>query len=223
MPPEPKFFVLHEEARGPYDTGCMQVDSVEYGEMPRCPRCGKHVGLRPLVPPIKMDLEIRGQGPGDYAKPPGSSALVSERFVDAFRAEKLTGVLSFEPVEIANVVRKIETGSFDPLPPYFLMEVCLGRAAVDESRSRLRRASPVDCPECRRTDVDGIYGFKIEPGTWEGEDISRPRGLQTEFLASERLAKLMKDRAFTNVKLTPIERYWWDPRRRGPPSSDSLA
>lgn len=73
------------------------------------------------------------------------------------------------------------------MPRYFAVTACFGRAAVDEARSRIRRTEPITCNECRSTGVDAIHGFTLEPGTWAGEDIFRPRGLQGDLVVSERL------------------------------------
>jgi hypothetical protein len=104
------------------------------------------------------------------------------------------------------------------------VQAVFGRAAVDEPRSRLRHPREVTCPECRSGDgVDAIYGFRIEPGTWDGLDVFRPRGLQTRIVVSERFAGFVKRHGFTNIELTPTEQLVWDPLRQGPPAPTALA
>lgn len=70
---------------------------------------------------------------------------------------------------------------------------------------------------------DSIHGFTFEPGTWEGEDIFRPRGLQGDLVVSERFADFVRRHQLTNMKLTPIEEYVWDPLRKGPPQAAPAA
>jgi hypothetical protein len=101
--------------------------------------------------------------------------------------------------------------------PYFAVTACFGRGAVDEGRSRLRRTTPVTCSECRSTGIDAIHGLVLEPGTWQGEDLFRPRGEQGSILASERFAEFVQRHGFTNMKLTPTQEYVWDPDEKGPP------
>ena len=43
---------------------------------------------------------------GDFVEGPGDDVLVSERMAEAFRAEGLTGLLGFHPVEVVRVRRK---------------------------------------------------------------------------------------------------------------------
>jgi len=220
---EEGFFVLEPETRGPHLTDCMLADGFETGDAPRCPRCHGLIGMRETLPPLRMELEIHGQGCGDLTAAPGGDVVVSERFVKAFQSAKLSGVLRFKPVEIVKTVRRKGGQKIAIVPRYFLLDVGFARAAVDEERSHLRRNKPVECAECRNPGVEGVYGFKIERGTWEGEDIFRPRGLQTDLVVSGRFSQWVKDHSLTNVKLTPTEQYWWDPHRMGPPEPATLA
>jgi hypothetical protein len=217
MASEPPFFVLEPESDGPYDTDCLNEMGFKVGDAPRCPRCGGYVGGLDLLPPVRVELELYGRSPGDFTQTPGGDVVVSERFADAFRSAQLTGAVGFEPVEIFKVARKRGPRKVAAVPRYTLMKVCLGRAAIDEASSRMRRSRPLQCGECRSPGVDGIYGFKLEPGTWQGEDVFRPRGLQSRLVVSERFARFVKDHAITNARLTPTEQVWWDPLGKGPP------
>jgi hypothetical protein len=82
---------------------------------------------------------------------------------------------------------------------------------------------PIECAECRSTDVDAIHGFQIEPGTWDGLDVFRPRGLQADLVVSERFADFVQRHGFTNIKLIPTEQFVWDPLRKGPPPETARA
>jgi hypothetical protein len=212
----PRFFVLEDGLWGPHDTKFDKAEPVTRGEAPRCPQCGDPIGMRTWLPPYRAVLELYGQGLGDFAEGPGYDVLISERFAEAFRAEGLTGLLGFNPVEVVGVRRKRKGPKPAAVPAYFAVTACFGRGVVDEGRSRLRRPQPVSCPECRDPGVDSIHGFALEPGTWQGEDVFRPRGLQGNIVASERFAEFVKRHGFTNMKLTPTEEYVWDPGGKGP-------
>jgi hypothetical protein len=169
------------------------------------------------LPPYRAELELHGASPGDFVKGSGDDVLISERMARAFKAEGLTGLLGFHPVEVVRVRRRLKGPKPDAVPRYFVVSPCFGRAAVDEARSHLRRNEPITCPECRYTGMDSIHGFALEPGTWEGEDVFRPRGLPGRIVVSERFAEFVKKHGFTNMKLIPTEEYVWDPFRKGPP------
>ncbi len=215
----PRFFVLKDDTWGPHDTQCDTVEPDNVGDAPHCPRCGGAIGMLAWLPPYRVNLELYGQAPGDFIDGPGYNVLISERFADAFRAEGLTGLLGFHPVEVVRVKRKRKGPKPGAVPPYFAVTVCFSRAAVDDGRSRVRRFSPVTCPECRDPGRDSIHGFTLEPGTWQGEDVFRPRGLQGRILVSERFAGFVKRQGLTNMKLTPTEEFIWDPLRLGPPDA----
>jgi hypothetical protein len=222
LPPDPRFFVLEADVWGPHDTQFDTREPDNIGDAPHCPQCGGTIGMLTWLPPYRVALELYGQGPGDFADGPGgNSVLISERVVEAFRAEGLTGLLGFHPVEVVGVRGKRKKAKAAVVPRYFVVTPCLGRGAVDEARSHLRREKPVACPECRSTGVDSIHGFVLEPGTWQGEDVFRPRGLQGDIVVSERFAQFVQKHGLTNMKLTLTEEFVWDPLRKGPPSANT--
>lgn len=223
LPPEPRFFALEADVWGPHDTQFDTVEPVNLGDPPPCPRCNDSLGMLPWLPPYRAELELHGRGLGDFARGPGDEVLVSERMVEAFRSEGLTGLLGLHPVEVLRVRRKRKGPAPAAVPRYFVATPCLGRGAVDEAHSRLRRDKPITCPECRSTGVETIHGFTLEPGTWQGEDIFRPRGLHSDIVVSERFAQFVQRHGFTNMKLIPTEEYVWDPGHKGPPPDGSSA
>lgn len=223
LPPDPRFFVLDDGMWGPHDTKFDKAEPVTRGDAPRCPQCGDPIGMRTWLPPYRVELEVYGQGFGDFVEGPGYDVLISQRVAEAFRAEGLTGLLGFNPVEVVGVRRKHKGSKPAAVPSYFAVTACFGRGAVDEARSRLRRDKPVTCPECRSTGVDTIHGFALESGTWQGEDVFRPRGLQGDIVVSERFAEFVQRHGFTNMKLTPTEEYVWDPGGKGPPAITRVA
>jgi hypothetical protein len=175
--------------------------------------------MRTWLPPYRVVLELYGQWLGDFIDGPGYAFLISERFAEAYRAEGLTGLLGFHPVEVVRVRRKRKGPEPHAVPSYFAVTACFGRGAVDEARSRIRRSEPITCAECRSAGVDSVHGFALEPGTWQGEDVFRPRGKRGSLVVSERFAALVQRHGFTNMKLTPTEEYVWDPDGKGPPAS----
>jgi hypothetical protein len=214
-----QFFHLDGE-RAAHDTTYLEADPVRRGDAPECRACGAVLGWLEWLPPFRVEIELHGKGgAGDFALT--RDPLVSQRMADAFRDEKLTGLVGFDPVEIVKVRPHAARAQ---LPKYLRVQAVFGRAAVDEPRSRLRHPRKVTCRECRSGDgVDAIYGFRIEPGTWDGLDVFRPRGLQTRIVVSERFADFVKRHGFTNIELTPTEQLVWDPLRQGPPAPTVLA
>ncbi len=216
-----RFLVLQGEMWGAHDTRFRDTKPVNLGDAPRCPQCGDPTGMLPRLPPFRGELELYGETLGDFVEASGYDFLVSVRFSEAFRAEGLTGLLGFHPVEVLRVSRKGQGSKPSIVPHYCAVTACFGRGAVDEGRSRLRRAEPVTCPECRNPGMESIHGFLLEAGTWHGEDVFRPRGCQGSILVSERFAEFVKRHGFTNMKLIPTEEYVWDPLEKGPPADSS--
>ena len=216
--PSPRFFALTEEMFGRYDTKFSESEPTNVGDAPRCPRCGEMMGMLSWLPPYRGELELHGESLGDFVEASGFDLLISERFAEAFRSEGLTGFLGFHPVEVTRVRRKGKTPRAKTIavPRYYAVTACFGRGAVDEARSRIRRPEPVKCSECRNTGADSIHGFTLEPGTWQDEDVFRPRGLMGDLVVSERFADFVQRHQLTNMKLIPTEELTWDPLRLGP-------
>jgi hypothetical protein len=202
---------------GRYDTKFDAADHRNLEKAARCPLCGGVMGMKKWLPPYSGELVLHGKEFGDFVTIPGYEVLVSERFAEAFRSEGLSGLLGLHPVEVSRVRGKSRGATPVSVPRYLLAWPCFGRAAVDLARSRIRYTQPVTCPECRYGGPDSIHGFALEPGTWEGEDVFRPRGLRGLIVVSERFAQLVERHGLTNMRLTPIEAYTWDPLERGPP------
>jgi hypothetical protein len=221
LPPDPRFFVLKDALWGDCDTKFRAVKPVNLGESPPCPKCGENIGMLTWLPPYRSELELHGKSPGDFVDGPGDEVLISERMAESFRAEGLTGLLGFHPVEILRVRKGRKRMEPGLVPRYLLVTPCFGRGAVDEARSRLRHNEPITCSECRYASLESIHGFNLEADTWKGEDVFRPRGLQGCILVSQRFAEFAQRHGFTNMKLIPTEEYVWDPFRKGPPADNS--
>jgi len=213
-----RFFVLEEGTHGSrYDVAVDTVEPINRADAPRCPRCGAFVGLLKWLPPHRVELKLHGEELGDFIKKSAYDLLLSERFVDAFRAEALTGLDDFHPVEVVQV-RRMKKRPCQPLtiPSYSVASTCFGRAAVDLMLNRARTTKPITCLECRSTTINAIHGVILEPGTWQGEDIFRPRGLPGTLVVSERFKDFVERHRLTNIRLTPAEQYVKDPSNLGP-------
>jgi hypothetical protein len=207
-----RFFVLEEGEPGSrYDTEVDTVEPINREDGARCPRCGVGMGMRTWLPPYRCDLVLHGEAWGDFLQGSGDDLLVSERFARAFQDEGLTGLDGFHPVEVRRVRGKRRSSTLSAPPPYLFTKACFGRGALDLTRGRLRFPAPPACPECLSVHLDTLHGFSLEPGTWRGEDIFRPRGLHGWLTVSERFARFVARHGFTNLRLTPSEEYLWDP------------
>lgn len=204
-----RFFVLEEPSMGPHATDFYSVDG-NTGDSPHCPQCGKHFGSLVRLPPYRGELDLVGKDFGDLVRTGGDDLLMTERMAKAFQQEGLKGLSGFEPVEIIRVLKR---GRRKPLlpPKYFRVSPALLSAAIDEARSRLQRQRPIDCSYCRtRAGLRSVYGLALEEGSWNGDDIFRPRGLTGMIVVSERFERFVAAHGFTNLELTPIENYVLD-------------
>jgi hypothetical protein len=170
-----------------------------------------------VASPHRVELELHGEELGDFIKSSAYDLLISEWFAEAFRAEGLTGLELFHPAEVLRVrARKKKARGPIAVPRYYVVSPCFGRGAVDLVLNRVRISEPPTCMECRSTGINAIHGFVLEPGTWGGEDIFRPRGLPGDIVVSERFKDFVERHRLTNMVLTPTEQFVWDPSNLGP-------
>jgi hypothetical protein len=172
--------------------------------------------MRTWLPSYRVELDLYGQRLGDFVTGPGNSFLLSERMAKAFQGEGLTGLSGFNLAEVVRVRRRGKGPKPSAVPPYFVVTPSFSRAAVDVTRSRLRYGESITCEECRSAGLDTVHGFALEPGTWQGEDVFRARGLPGTNIVSERFAQFVARHGLTNMKLLPAEEYTWDPLHLGP-------
>lgn len=217
--PSPHFFVLKEDMHGAYDTQFSTAEPTNVGDAPACPRCDDPMGMLTWLPPYRGELELYGEALGDFVKASGFDFLISERFAEAFRSEGLTGLLGFHLVEVVRVRRRGKKSKTIVVPRYFAVTAALSHCAIDVARTRIRRYRPITCSECLDGGVKSIHGILLELGTWQGEDIFRPRGLRGRIVVSERFADFVRRHQLTNMKLTSIEEFVWDPLELGPPEA----
>jgi hypothetical protein len=178
------------------------------GDAPRCSICGNFVGMRPLLPPVRVELELWGCQYGDVAFGPGE-ILFSEEFSKLFSSSGLTGLVNGTPAHIQKVVTHQRTKA-RPIA-YNCFQIVRSRAAVDEVASRLIREEPWRCEECRIGGVvERAERVILEPNSWSGEDIFTPRGLPGTILVSEKFARFCHKHEFRTCNLIPAEQFHFD-------------
>lgn len=200
-----RFFVPTREAFGSrYDAEFEAVDR-RRGPARQCPVCGTTVALGEWLPPFRVELALYGREFGDFCFGGGGfDFIVSERFVDVFAAERLTGLSGFEAIEVVRVRR----GRHTKPPRYFHVAATESEAAMDEETS-LILPGPGPCQACRQG-VDAIYGFSINQRSWKGEDAFHPLGLPSQTVMSERFAAVAEKASLTGLHLVLTEEYQWD-------------
>jgi hypothetical protein len=194
----------HDDAH----TDAMQTDSARHGEAPTCHTCGKYIGLLPLLPPVRVELELYGRYFGDVAFV-AHQILISTRLLDAYNSSNLTGLCDFFPVEITKV-RSRKRRLLNERPQYVLASVSRSRAAIDTEASAFEWESGPKCAECRRGHLIKRWSrIIIEPGTWSGEDLFYPRGLSV-ILVTGKFREMYVQNDFRNGVFIPSEEYGHD-------------
>ncbi len=205
-----RFFVMKRLLGGFHDSEFSAVNPA-VGPPLQCPQCGDTIGAMTWQPPYQVELDLYGKEFGDLLTGPGGDLLVTERFAADFKAEGLTGLTGFHPVEVMRARRKRRGPKPGPPPRYLFVTPAYGHTALDMERSHLRISKPIECSWCRYAGIDAIDGLALETGTWSGEDMFWPRGLWGVVVVSERFMRFAEKHAMSHLALVPIEKHVWDP------------
>ena len=114
------FFVLNQHPiGGRADTEAETVEQGSRVEARKCPTCHGTISLLEWLPPFQVRLTRHGQEFGDFVFDVGDDFLVSQRFLEAYRASDLRGLAGFEPVEVVKVKSRRRTR---PEPPVYFAQ-----------------------------------------------------------------------------------------------------
>jgi hypothetical protein len=205
-----KFFVLEntKNGRGNAVTDFLPVGS-SVGDAPACPMCGKFLGMLPLLPPVRVELQAWGPQWGDVAFGPGDQVLVSDKLKNLFTEAGLFGVERLDLVDIVKA-KSHKSGTGGP-PIYWLASIVRSQAALDVSASGLVREEAPTCEECL---IGGIIKrtsrISLQANTWSSEDIFFARGLPGTTLVSERFKRLCETNKLANCSLIAAEDFGFD-------------
>ncbi len=200
-----KFFVLQNIAGSSHETDLVMVEP-HYKDALTCPACARALTEKEWVPPLAAELSARGKALGDVVFAPGLALLVSARFLEAWRAEKLSGLHGWKDVEI----RKVRPKKSAPKggPKYFLAHAGYGMTQIDAKQSHVTRTGESDCLQCMGgAEVTAVAGYTIDEVTWSGEDVFLPWGFGGCLVATERVLAMRDKYGLTNVSIVPTEAY----------------
>jgi hypothetical protein len=216
-----KFYVIEPADGKMFGTKWTYADllpPINTGNSEKCPVCGGAVSQRRWLPPFRVKLSSAKPNKwGDFVWGAGFPLLVSKKFKGIYEQEGLTGIDEFSAeVEIVRM-GTLKTGQFSISPPtYYLIHVPWGGANQDDVASGLIHDHPKVkiCSFCR----NGVTKRKqdrvvIEEGSWNGNDIFKPRNAPVPFAVSERFKKIIENYHLNNIWLIPAEKFAYDEMR----------
>lgn len=211
-----RFFILELSPKGDGEearTDVLPEVGFKVGEAPRCPACGRFIGMLTWLPPYRVQLDSWGQQFGDVAF--GASSewfLVSDRFRTIYVESGLKGLSGFDPVEVMKITRHNKKLRGNP-PQYFKVDVVRSQTTVDEAASGFEWSEGASiCPVCLFPKEGVIKRWKrviIRPESWQGEDIFVPRG-GGELVATIRFKELCEANEVKNVVFVAAENHGHD-------------
>ena len=203
-----QFYVLErprpdssEDRTGRIDV--MSEEDCNLGPAPRCPRCGRFLGMLTWLPPYRIVLETWGRRYGDIVRT-GDDLIVSDRFKAGFEKEGLLGIDPFEPVEVIRIIHRRGKPQ-EEIPRYFKATVVRSSTTIDQEASGYEWEDPSKvCPECLFDTLKRYKRLVIRQDTWNGEDVFFPRGGHGP-LVSERFRSMFHRYELVGATFIPSE------------------
>ncbi|MCM2271372.1 MAG: hypothetical protein NDJ18_02280 [candidate division Zixibacteria bacterium] len=181
------FYVLESpisEFANPAVTDFLMEDGFRTGDAPRCPVCGGVVGMLTWLPPFRVEIECFGKLHGDIAFGT-AEMLVTERFIDLFKKEGLTGLDVLGRAHVSKIVPKAMGRN---MPKYYVTRVVRSRTSVDHEASGIEYEEPWTCGDCKVGLWIRLRQLVIKQETWQGEDLFVARDLPGICVASQRFS-----------------------------------
>jgi hypothetical protein len=131
----------------PGGTRVLKEKGFRVGDAPKCPKCGRFIGMMTWLAPFRVEIETWGKEFGDIVETGGNQLLVSHRFKRLYEEHQLKGLIGFEPVKIVKVKRHRKS-SAEP-PQYFKASATRGQTSIDQDASGFEwQDDQLLCPEC---------------------------------------------------------------------------
>jgi len=196
-----------DDQRGGMDA--IKEEGFNVGDAPRCPKCGRPLGMLLWLPPYRLELETWGRDYGDVSRT-GDNLVVSHRFVHMYQDAALKGLAHFEPVQVLRLIHRRGRPKEAP-PSYFTATVPQSQTTVDQEASGYVWKDDSEwCRVClRRRIIIRYERVIIKPETWAGEDIFFPRGGRM-IVVSDRFREAFERHALRGAICIPAEDYGYD-------------
>lgn len=175
------------------------------GVGPDCPACGGPVGPRTWLPPkhSHFGAGTRTRQAGDLVFGTTPPFLASQRFVQAWDEEGLTGVDRWDPVQVKG--RKAGEWFHPVLPP--------PTVRADFERMEIEWKQRPTCEVCRRGYSTGHAGLGIQSGSWEGQALFGLLDFPGVTVVSSDFRRWAESNAFENIEFVPVDEYGYDDLR----------
>lgn len=177
------------------------------GDALKCKFCKRYTSMLEWLPPFNVEMEFLGRELGDIAFGV-VDLLVSEKFVDLFKQDGLTGLTIRGQ---ANVVKVKPKRVDEHLPRYYVAAINYSKTELDLKKSQVVYETEKHCSICLMGgDLLKLKGIYIKESTWSGEDLLVPRGFYHLKIASQRFKEWCEQRDIKNANLIKGEDFLQD-------------
>ncbi len=189
----------------------LQNEKVKGTKYVKCPKCKHSISCLEWLPP--HEIEISRSIPkwwGDFLWGPALLFMTSQRFIEIYNREKLTGIDKFHPpAEIVRLGTKKPKDISVPLPQYSVIEMLWKGVRQDDRLSEFSYESVSTPPVCEYCH-NGMWHRKqkrtvIDESTWDGSDFFVVVNNTGLVFADEKAISVIEKYGLTNVKYLRTE------------------
>jgi hypothetical protein len=170
----------------------------------KCTACGGATAPPAWLGPHRADLIASAAVLADVAFGPRTDLLVTQQFIDFWKAARLTGLTGFEPVTIGDISA---TTTFNGAErDYFHCAVSRTDAMIDDKESEAERTGGMPCNFCGYGGVlKHLRRVVLRNAPLPGPDVFVVKGLTTAVLANRTFAEAWKASRLSGCQLVPAD------------------
>lgn len=198
--PETPKYAEAEAAEGTYDFDVFE----------KCPKCSRRVSGGYWKKPHIVDISKRKLPDFMYIYGGTGTFLVSERVLNTFRQNQLTGILLAE--EIDEIRFRGKALNSQSIPRYYSLKLARSFVSIDHEKSEILYGDYHEeqvCPLCnpKGATKDFFRSLHMNMDCYEGYDIFTIYELGEATFVSQRFVDFCEQNGFTNLRATSIENY----------------
>lgn len=176
----------------------------------KCPECGRPVSGGYWKRPHIIDINKRKLPDFMYIAGGTGTFLVTERVLNAFRQNQLTGILSAEEIDV--IQYRGQPLNSQSNPRYYSLKLARSFASIDHERSEILYGDYYEEKRCSLCNPKGatkdfFRRLEMNMDRYEGYDIFTIYELGEATFVSQRFVDFCEHNGFSNLRATPIENY----------------
>jgi hypothetical protein len=181
----------------------------DFEDCPRCPACGRELGMLIPKPPLVIDLEILCSIVPDLVIGSGE-VLVSRALKSVWDQSDFVGLSGWVEVEIGSILApNVTRVAIHEASPFYMPRIDIGPHRIDVHRTILTPNTSVTCSSClsRSGPINQIERVELDFDDSRPSDFFIPYGLFGLKIITARLRACLEQEGLIVPPITPLTAY----------------